>query len=36
MLGLGTLALDGTRVHANASRHRTHYHGHAKKREKQL
>jgi len=36
MLKLGTVALDGTKVHANASRHRALSYGHAKKIEKQL
>jgi transposase len=36
MLMLGTLALDGTKVHANASRHSALSWGHAKKIEKQL
>ena len=31
MLKLGTVALDGTKVHANASRHSTLSYGHAKK-----
>lgn len=36
MLKLGTVALDGTKVHANASRHRALSYGHARKIEKQL
>jgi hypothetical protein len=36
MLKLGTVALDGTKVHANASRHSALSYGHAKKLEKQL
>ncbi len=36
MLKLGTLAIDGTKVHANASRHGALSYGHAKKIEKQL
>jgi hypothetical protein len=36
MLKLGTVALDGTKVHANASRHSALSCGHAKKIEKQL
>ncbi len=36
MLKLGTVALDGTKVHANASRHSALCYGHAKKIEKQL
>jgi transposase len=36
MLKLGTVALDGTKVHANASRHSALSYGHAKKIEKQL
>lgn len=36
MLNLGTVALDGTKVHANASRHSALSYGHAKKIEKQL
>jgi transposase len=36
MLKLGTVALDGTKVHANASRHSALSWGHAKKIEKQL
>ena len=36
MLKLGTVALDGTKLHANASRHSALSHGHAKKLEKQL
>ncbi len=36
MLKLGTVALDGTKVHANASRHSALSHGHAKKLERQL
>jgi transposase len=36
MLKLGTVALDGTKVHANASRHNALSYGHAKKIEKQL
>jgi transposase len=36
MLKLGTVALDGTKIHANASRHSALSYGHAKKREKQL
>jgi transposase len=36
MLKLGTVALDGTKIHANASRHSALSHGHAKKLEKQL
>ena len=36
MLKLGTVALDGTKVHANASRHSALSYGHAKKVEKQL
>jgi transposase len=36
MLKLGTVALDGTKVRANASRHSALSHGHAKKIEKQL
>jgi transposase len=36
MLKLGTVALDGTKVHANASRHSALSFGHAKKIEKQL
>src|SRR5688572_571727 len=35
MLRLGTVALDGTKVHANASRHSALSYGHAKKLEKQ-
>jgi transposase len=36
MLKLGTVALDGTKLHANASRHSALSYGHAKKIEKQL
>lgn len=36
MLKLGTVALDGTKIHANASRHSALSYGHAKKIEKQL
>lgn len=36
MLKLGTVALDGTKVHANASRHSALSHGHARKIEKKL
>jgi transposase len=36
MLKLGTVALDGTKVHANASRHSALSYGHAKKIERQL
>ncbi len=36
MLQLGTVALDGTKLHANASRHSALSYGHAKKIEKQL
>ena len=36
MLKLGTVAIDGTKVHANASRHSALSYGHAKKSEKQL
>lgn len=36
MLKLGTVALDGTKVHANASRHSALSHGHAQKLEKRL
>jgi transposase len=36
MLKLGTVALDGTKVHANASRHSALSYGHAEKLEKQL
>jgi transposase len=36
MLKLGTVALDGTKVHANASRHSALSYGHAKRLEKQL
>src|SRR5882724_9790974 len=36
MLKLGTVALDGTKPHANASRHSALSYGHAKKIEKQL
>src|SRR5215831_13766201 len=36
MLKLGTVALDGTKVHASASRHNALSYGHAKKIEKQL
>jgi transposase len=36
MLKLGTVALDGTKLHANASRHSALSYGHAKKLEKQL
>jgi transposase len=36
LLKLGTVALDGTKVHANASRHRALSHGHAAKIEAQL
>jgi transposase len=36
MLKLGTVALDGTKVHANASRHRALSYGHAKKLQKRL
>jgi transposase len=36
VLKLGTVALDGTKVHANASRHSALSYGHAKKIEKQL
>ena len=36
VLKLGTLALDGTKVHANASRHRALSYGHAEKIEAQL
>jgi len=36
MLKLGTVALDGTKVHANASRHSALSYGHASKIEKQL
>jgi hypothetical protein len=31
MLKLGTVSLDGTKVHANASRHKAMSYGHAKK-----
>ncbi len=36
MLKLGTVAIDGTKVHANASRHSALSYGHAQKIEKQL
>lgn len=36
LLKLGTVALDGTKVHANASRHRALSYGHARKIEQQL
>ena len=36
MLKLGTVALDGTKMHANASRHSALSYGHARKIEKQL
>jgi transposase len=36
MLRLGTVALDGTKIHANASRHSALSYGHAKKLEQQL
>lgn len=36
MLKLGTVALDGTKVHANASRHSALSYGHARKLEQQL
>jgi transposase len=36
LLKLGTVALDGTKLHANASRHSALSYGHAKKIEKQL
>jgi Holliday junction resolvasome RuvABC endonuclease subunit len=36
MLKMGTVALDGTKVHANASRYSALSYGHAKKIEKQL
>ena len=36
LLKLGTLALDGTKVHANASRHSALSYGHAEKLEEQL
>ncbi len=36
MLKLGTVALDGTKLHANASRHSALSYGHAKKLEEQL
>jgi transposase len=36
MLKMGTVALDGTKVHANASRHSALSYGHTKKIEKQL
>jgi len=36
MLKLGTVALDGTNIHANASRHSALSYGHVKKLEKQL
>jgi transposase len=36
MLKLGTVALDGTKIHANASRHSALSYSHAKKLEKQL
>ena len=36
LLKLGTVALDGTKVHANASRHSALSYGHSKKIEKQL
>src|SRR5277367_791522 len=36
MLKLGTVVLDGTKVHANASRHSALSYGHARKIEKQL
>jgi len=36
MLKLGTVALDGTKIHANANRHSALSYGHAKKLEKQL
>jgi len=36
MLKLGTVALDGTKVHANASRHSALSYGHARKIEQQL
>jgi hypothetical protein len=36
MLKLGTVALDGTKLHANASRHSALSYGHAQKLEKQL
>ena len=36
MLKMGTVALDGTKIHANASRHSALSYGHARKIEKQL
>ena len=36
LLKLGTIALDGTKIHANASRHNALSHGHAQKIEAQL
>ena len=36
LLKLGTIALDGTKIHANASRHHALSHGHAQKIEAQL
>ena len=36
MLKLGTVSLDGTKVHANASRHSAMSYGHAKKLEAKL
>src|ERR1700742_4370891 len=36
VLKMGTVALDGTKIHANASRHSALSYGHAKKLEKQL
>ncbi len=36
LLKLGTIALDGTKIHANASRHSALSHGHAQKIEAQL
>src|SRR5437667_353767 len=36
MLKLGTVSLDGTKVHANASRHKAMSYGYAKKRQAQL
>lgn len=36
LLKLGTIALDGTKIHANASRHSALSHGHAQKIEEQL
>ena len=36
LLKLGTVCLDGTKIHANASRHSARSHGHIEKVETQL